>query len=152
MERKINIAGAAPPIGILTLLYQLVTIIISLLMEPAFQIVSDSSALIIAGIIWVIPGIIMVVISAKMLLKSFNQNKLMQNGLYRIFRNPMYAAYFMFVIPGICLLFNSWLVLTTVPVNYVLIQIFIQKEYIYLKEKFGKEYDDYLKTVLIRFL
>jgi len=152
MKRKMSIRGAAPQIASLTFLYLLISFIISSLMKPAFQINSDNRVLTAIGLILIVPGIIMVAVSGRMVLRSFNENTLMRTGLYRVFRNPMYAAYFLFIIPGICLLLNSWLVLTTIPVNYVLFQIFIQKEYIYLREKFGKEYEEYLKTVLIKFL
>lgn len=152
MKRKMSIRGVAPQIASLTFLYLLISFIISSLMKPAFQINSDNSILTIIGIILIVPGIIMVAVSGRLVLKSFNENTLIRTGLYRVFRNPMYAAYFLFIIPGLCLLLNSWLVLTTIPVNYILFQIFIHKEYIYLKEKFGKEYEDYLKTVIIKFL
>ena len=152
MKRKMSIRGAAPQIASLTFLYLLISFIISSLMKLAFQINSDNRVLTAIGLILIVPGIIMVAVSGRMVLRSFNENTLMRTGLYRVFRNPMYAAYFLFIIPGICLLLNSWLVLTTIPVNYVLFQIFIQKEYIYLREKFGKEYEEYLKTVLIKFL
>jgi protein-S-isoprenylcysteine O-methyltransferase Ste14 len=64
----------------------------------------------------------------------------------------MYAAYLIFIIPGICLLFNSWLALTTLILNYILLQIFIKEEYRYLEETFGEEYESYLKKVWIKFL
>lgn len=147
-----TIRGVAPQIAILTLLYFLISLIISYLMKPTFQISSDIFHFVLIGIIWAIPGLIMVSITGRMITKSFNENKLLKTGLYRIFRNPLYAAYFLFIIPGICMLFNSWLVLTTIPVNYILLQTFIRKEYVYLQEKFGQEYEEYLKTVLIKFL
>lgn len=152
MSRQMTIRGVAPQIAILTLLYLLISLIISYLMKPTFQISSDSFLFVLIGIIWAIPGLIMVSITGRMITKSFNENKLLKTGLYRIFRNPLYAAYFLFIIPGICMLFNSWLVLTTILVNYILLQIFIQKEYNYLRQKFGKEYEEYLKTVRIKFL
>lgn len=152
MSKKVTIRGAAPQIALLTLLYLLISVITSYLTKPTFRIDSENFHLIVFGIVWVIPGLIMVSITGRMITKSFKENKLLRTGLYRIIRNPMYAAYFLFIIPGICLLFNSWLVLTTIPVNYFLIQIFIQKEYNYLRQKYGKEYDEYLKTVLIKFL
>lgn len=152
MNRKMTIRGAAPRIASLTMLYLLIVFGISLLMRPAFQLTVDSLPLAVTGIIWIVPGIIIVAIAGRMITKSFKENKLLTTGLYRIFRNPMYAAYFLFIIPGICLLFNSWLVLTTIPVNYILLQIFIQREYNYLRQKYGNEYDEYLKTVLIKFL
>ena len=152
MKGKMNIRGAAPQIALLTFLYLLISFVISFLVKPVFQIRTEGSLLVIIGIALIVPGVIMVAVSGKMILKSFHEGKLLKGGLYRIFRNPMYAAYFLFIIPGICLLFNSWLVLTTIPVNYILFQIFIQREYIYLKEKFGEEYETYLKSILIKFL
>lgn len=76
----------------------------------------------------------------------------MTDGLYKYFKDPMYVAYLLFVIPGICLLFNSWLVLTTVLLNYVLYTVLIKREHKYLEEKFGAEYKAYLDKVIIKFL
>ena len=152
MDRRIKITGAAPQIGIFTLLYLVTSFILSSVSKSGFPITSNHTLLIFWGIIWIMPGIVMVMICGRKLVKSFNENTLMCDGLYRIFRNPMYGAYVLFIIPGVCLLFNSWLVLTTVPVNYILLQIFIQKEYNYLRQKFGEEYEQYLKTVIIKFL
>ena len=76
----------------------------------------------------------------------------MTDGLYKFVRNPMYAAYLILIIPGISLLFNSWLALTTVILNYVLFSFMVEREYQYLRDKFGKEYEDYLAKVFIKFL
>jgi protein-S-isoprenylcysteine O-methyltransferase Ste14 len=64
----------------------------------------------------------------------------------------MYASYLLLIIPGICLLFNSWLVLSTVVINYILFSVFIKREHRYLEEKFGSEYEEYLEKVIIKFL
>ena len=148
-----KILGVAPYIAAPTFLYLGLTIIISLLAGNMF-ITSNSgySILEAAGIVLIVIGTLMVISCARKLLKSFNGGKLMTDGLYRIFRNPMYAAYLIFIIPGICFLFNSWLALTTVIFNYILFNIFIKREYLYLQEKFGEEYDEYLNKVLFKFL
>jgi protein-S-isoprenylcysteine O-methyltransferase Ste14 len=64
----------------------------------------------------------------------------------------MYAAYLLFIFPGISLIFGSWLILTTVILNFILIQLFINEEYQYLEEKYGDEYKRYLDNVWIKFL
>jgi protein-S-isoprenylcysteine O-methyltransferase Ste14 len=153
MNSKMNIAGSAPLIAGPTFIYFIITAIISSLAKPSFIITEKHyDVLIVLGIILIIPGILMVISCGRKLLKSFNKGLLVTDGLYKIFRNPMYAAYLLFIIPGICLLFNSWLVLTTILINYILFSIFIKNEYQYLHEKFGSEYEDYLKKVFIKFL
>ena len=153
MSDKMKITGVAPIIAVPTFVYLIITAIISSLANPFFAITeSNSGVFIYLSVALILPGIIMVVSCGKRLLKSFDKNKLMTGGLYKIFRDPMYVAYLIFVIPGICLLFNSWLVLTTVFVNYVLYSIFIKREHKYLEEKFGIEYKNYLDKVIIKFL
>ena len=148
-----KIAGVAPQIAIPTLIYMLITIIIDNLTKPFFKITqSNYSKLLIVGILLILIGIIIVVNMAQKLRKSFNANILMTGGLYKIFRNPMYVSYLMLIIPGICLLVNSWLVFTTIIINYILFQIFIKKEYNYLEEKYGEEYKFYLRKVWCKYL
>ncbi|MBE0539587.1 MAG: isoprenylcysteine carboxylmethyltransferase family protein [Ignavibacterium sp.] len=153
MNTKMNIAGAAPFIAVPTFVYLIITAIISLNEKPFYTITEEHyGILIVLGIVLILLGILMVVNCARKLHKSFNQGLLMKDGLYKVFRNPMYAAYLLFIIPGIGLLFNSWLMLTTVLLNYILLTIFIQREYRYLHEKFGSEYQSYLEKVSIKFL
>ena len=148
-----KITGVAPLIAVPTFVYLIITAIISYLTKPLFSIIeNDSVVLFYLGIILIVPGVIMVAACGRRLLKSFDKNKLMTEGLYKIFRDPMYVAYLIFVIPGICLLFNSWLVLTTVLLNYVLYSKLIKREHKYLEEKFGAEYKNYLDKVIIKFL
>lgn len=148
-----TIAGVAPKIAVPTFVYLIITIIIDQLKNPMFKINLDySSALLIIGVVLIIMGVIVVVNVAQKLKKSFASGSLMTDGLYAYFRNPMYAAYLLFIIPGIAFLFNSWLALTTIVLNFILFQIFIKEEYIYLKERFGEDYKTYLNKVWIKFL
>lgn len=47
---------------------------------------------------------------------------------------------------------NSWLVLTTVIVNYISILIYASREYKFLEQEFGDEYREYVKKVWIKFI
>lgn len=153
MNNEMKITGVAPHIAVPTFLYLVLAIVLSYSANGMFTITQDGyAAIAVAGVVMIVIGVLMVASCGKKLLKSFNKEKLMTDGLYKIFRNPMYAAYMLFVVPGICLLFNSWLVLTTVIINSLLFFIFIRKEHRYLQEKFGKEYEEYLQKVLIKFL
>lgn len=153
MSNKMKITGVAPLIATPTFIYLVITITFSYTSDKKFAILSnDKIALIVLGMILISIGILMVINCAKKLLSSFNKGKLMTDGLYRIFNDPMYAAYMIFIIPGIAFVFNSWLALTTVILNFVLYSIFIRREHKYLKDKFGDEYISYRKNVLIKFL
>ena len=148
-----KITGAAPRIAVPTLIYMLIAVIIDHLYYPIFKItLNNYFTLIIVGNILILLGAGLIINVAQKLTKSFNSHHLMTNGLYIVCRNPMYAAYMIFIFPGISLLLNSWLVLTSVIVNFILLQVFIKKEYKYLEEKFGEEYKTYLNKVWFKFL
>jgi protein-S-isoprenylcysteine O-methyltransferase Ste14 len=148
-----KITGAAPKIAIPTIIYMFIAIYVDKLKYPLFTITLDNySTLVIIGVILVIIGVSMVVAVQGKLRKSFTSGHLMKDGLYKILRNPMYDAYLIFVFPGLSLLMNSWLVMTTFLVNFILLQIFIREEYRYLENKFGVEYKSYLNNVWVKFL
>lgn len=153
MNNEMKITGVAPLIAVPTLLYLVLTIIITSITGTMFKIAQSGLTIVYAiGAVLILIGILMVISCGRKLLRSFSNGLLMTDGLYRIFRNPMYAAYLLFVIPGVCLLFNSWLALTTVIINYILFSVLIKREHRNLREKFGSEYEDYLKKVFIKFL
>jgi len=153
MNKKMNVLGVAPYIAAPTFLYLALAVVITYLNGEVFKITNgDYMPLAIAGVVMIIIGVLMVISCGRKVLNSFSSEKLMTDGLYKIFRNPMYASYLLFIIPGIALLFNSWLALTTVLVNYILFSVFIKREYVYLYEKYSVEYEDYLAKVLIKFL
>ena len=148
-----KITGAAPKIAIPTIIYMFIAIIFDKLEYPLFKItLYNYSTLVVIGVIMVIIGVSMVVAVQGKLRKSFYSGLLMKDGLYKILRNPMYDAYLIFVFPGLSLLLNSWLVMTTFIVNFILLQIFIREEYRYLENKFGVEYKSYLNNVWVKFL
>jgi protein-S-isoprenylcysteine O-methyltransferase Ste14 len=148
-----KITGAAPKIAIPTIIYMFIAIYFDKLEYPLFKItLYNYSTLVVIGVIMVIIGVSMVVAVQGKLRKSFNSGFLMKDGLYKILRNPMYDAYLIFVFPGLSLILNSWLVMTTFLVNFILLQIFIKEEYLYLENKFGVEYKSYLNNVWVKFL
>lgn len=148
-----KITGAAPKIAIPSFIYLLITVIIDYKYYPIFKITLNNYLILaIIGVILILLGIGIIINVGRKLIKAFNSNLLMTDGLYLVFRNPMYAAYTIIIFPGISFLLNSWLVLTSVIVNFIFLQIFIKEEYQYLEEKFGKVYKSYLKKVRFKFL
>lgn len=148
-----KMTGVGPRIGKPTLIYMVITIVVHYLTKPIFQITERYYSIIaIVGAFLVLLTIVMNLIGARKLVKAYKAKILMTDGLYKLVRNPMYAAYLLFLIPGISLLVNSWLVLTTVVIYFIVFQILIKEEYRYLEDKYGEEYKNYLSRVLIKFL
>jgi protein-S-isoprenylcysteine O-methyltransferase Ste14 len=75
-----------------------------------------------------IAGFMLNLIVAFSMMTAYKKNKLAINGLYSIFLNPMYAIQIIVTVPGLLLLFNSWLVLTTVIVAFIAFKIFVKEE------------------------
>ncbi|HZW40014.1 MAG TPA: isoprenylcysteine carboxylmethyltransferase family protein [Ignavibacteriaceae bacterium] len=148
-----NVLGVGPKIGIPAFSYLITVIIIHYLTKPFFLITENNySSLLIAGIILILLGIISLAYLGRKVIKSFNEEKLMTDGIYIVLRNPMYASYIIFIVPGLCLLFNSWIILTTVVIFYIVFHHYIKEEYKFLEEKYGEQYRMYLNKVKIKFL
>jgi protein-S-isoprenylcysteine O-methyltransferase Ste14 len=148
-----KITGVAPKIAVPTFLYIIGAAIIDYWKRPAYNItLFYNSALLIVGIIMILIGVFIVATAARKILASFRNNKLAKDGLFKIFRNPMYAAYLIFIIPGISFVLNSWLVLLAVLLNCLLLILLVKEEYKYLEDKFGDEYKKYVETFWIKFL
>lgn len=74
------------------------------------------------------------------------ENGFSRNGLYRLSRNPMYVAYFVFFM-GCALLTQSWALFVFVLVFQVSSHWIILSEERWCVRKFGEEYLQYQKEV-----
>lgn len=95
------------------------------------------------GCIFLALGILLLIISVRQVLREFQENVLMVNGVFRYTRNPIYAAWGLFIIPALSLLSISWIFLFTPFVFYSVFKIYIQEEEEFLEGYFGEEYLDY---------
>ena len=79
--------------------------------------------------------------------KKVKENKLITTGVYSVVRNPVYSA-FLFIFTAI-LLFTSNCILLILPfVFWAFLTILMKNtEEKWLKNEFGKEYEEYLKEV-----
>lgn len=101
----------------------------------------------IAGVILIGIGIPLFFISAHVIHEYFNKGKLCTTGIYAYFRHPLYAAWIVFIVPGIVLIIRSITAISWPIFMYIIFRMFIGEEDEYLKEKFGDEYLDYENTV-----
>jgi protein-S-isoprenylcysteine O-methyltransferase Ste14 len=89
----------------------------------------------------------MLVISARAFTAGFNKGELVTTGIFSVVRNPIYAAWILFILPGIMMFFQSWLMLATSLVTYIVFKAFIREEEQYLEKTFGQAYLDYKSKV-----
>jgi protein-S-isoprenylcysteine O-methyltransferase Ste14 len=89
-------------------------------------------------------GLILLVLSTIDFAKA-PANELIQNGIYRYSRNPMYLAY-AFIYTSIGILTASWLYLLIAVVRQYTEYIMILSEERWCLEQFGEEFQAYLGT------
>ena len=97
----------------------------------------------IAGFIVLGLGLIFYLITVRGLLKGLKETKLMTTGGYFLCQNPLYASLILLIIPGISLTLNSWLILTTSVMGFIMFKLYIKSEYTELERIFGESYQQY---------
>ena len=148
MEGKMSRWGTGPIFAALSISYGTLTILLNRYFHPVFQIGSVPYLfLTILGIALIVIGIPFYIISAKKVMRAYNADKLVTDGIYRCCRHPLYASWVVFIIPGIALLVNSWIVLTTPIFMYFILRKLVKKEEIYLESVFGSSYREYKEKV-----
>jgi len=74
------------------------------------------------------------------------ENGINLNGLYKVSRNPMYAAYFIYF-TGCALLTGSWIVLILLLIFQISVHWMILSEERWCINEFGEQYKEYMKKV-----
>lgn len=140
---KLNFFGVGPKIGKVLLPWLTVAIVLSVITQLFTFTTENTKVLKIIGTVLMTFGLIFYLTTVKMLLKGLKETRLVTNGAFYLCQNPLYAAILLFIIPALSLLLNSWLVLTSSVVGYLMFRIFISHEYQELEKFFGEEYLHY---------
>jgi protein-S-isoprenylcysteine O-methyltransferase Ste14 len=123
--------------------YQITTILI-ILKLLFLKIRTDSDWFYIGMVIYSL-GLVLYMVSIVNYAKP-KMNGINLNGLYRISRNPMYIAYFIYFF-GCVLLTHSWILLALLIVFQVSAHWIILSEERWCIRKFGEEYIKYMNKV-----
>jgi len=97
-------------------------------------------------------GLIIFLIGTILYIKSIidfakpQDNGINRNGLYKYSRNPMYVAFFLYFL-GASLLINSSLYFLILGIFQVSVHFLILSEERWCIEKFGEEYEEYMKDI-----
>jgi protein-S-isoprenylcysteine O-methyltransferase Ste14 len=147
------VMGVGGKIAIPALLYTAIAEAVSLFFRPLYRITGNDRALRTlraAGVTMAAAGFSLNLVAAFSMLKASREDRLATGGLYRLFRDPMYVLQIFITLPGLFLLFNSWLVLSGVVPVYVAYRVLVREEHTYLEERYGEAYREYLRGVLLK--
>jgi protein-S-isoprenylcysteine O-methyltransferase Ste14 len=142
--QKLSPLGIGPKIGMVALPFLAAAITLTLIYPEIFTFgPAAKNRLLIAGSIWIIIALVLYVITARALLTGLKSNKLMTTGPFKVCQNPLYSVMILLIIPGIALMLNSWIVLITSIIAYIIFKLNIHKEYEEMERIFGEEYREY---------
>ena len=99
------------------------------------------------GIILLIIGVYFWISSAILVKRAFESRRLVQTGVYGLSRNPMYAGFIVFIIPGLALMLNNMLLIAVSVAMFVVFKLRIGLEESFLSKEFGVEYKRYRTMV-----
>ena len=99
------------------------------------------------GILLAAIGIYFWISSALLISKAFPSHKLEISGVYRFSRNPLYAAFIVFIVPGIAFICNDLLILTASLTMFAAFKLRIGQEEEFLRKEFGEEFQQYAQKV-----
>lgn len=144
---KLTFLGIGPKIARIVLPYLAITIALSIFFPSVFRF-GDTlmEPFMIAGIIFLAIFLVLYFATLRVMVPGIRSNRLITTGVYRLCRNPLYSALLLFLIPGLGLLLNSWMILTTAIVGYLAFRKYIHEEEELLERLFGEEYQHYRKN------
>ena len=144
MKTGLNFFGAGPKIGRIALPWLVITIVLTLLYGDIFAFTTGTGkTLLIIGAAVVFCGLTMYILTVPKLMKGLKETRLVTTGTFALCCNPLYASIILLIIPGVSLMMNSWLVLTTSLVAYITFKRAIRSEYEEMTKFFGEEYIKY---------
>lgn len=144
MNQKMSRWGIGPIFFSLSIAYGVFTLVISSYFYPVFQIpLLPKWLLSVLGVLLILIGIPFFIVAVKTVMKAYNSDSLVTQGIYECCRHPLHSAWVVFIVPGIVLLANSWIGLTAPIFMYLLLCKLVIKEEEYLERVFGSKYTDY---------
>lgn len=140
--------GVGPKLALISCCYGCIVLALNLMFPKVFRIeFVPENFLQFLGIAMVVAGILFLFISAKAVMRAYNSDELVTTGIFAICRNPMYASWILFIVPGLCFIYNRGLCLTLPVFMYYILRHLIVKEEAYLVGRFGDKYIEYKKKV-----
>jgi len=151
MKLKV-LVGSGEKIGLLTLPFLIVGLILNIIFPSLFSVGGPSIALKVISIIILIPGVIIWLWSAALILTKVPRKELITSGPYSLVKHPLYTGVALLVLPWVGFLFNTWLGALIGIIIYIGSRIFSHEEEEILSKNFGATWDEYCNKVKIPWL
>ena len=139
----LNFFGVGPKIGRILLPWLACTIVVSCISKYFVFTPEAADALFLSGAILMVIGLFLYFSTVRILLKGLKEGRLVTNWTFSLCQNPLYVVIIFLIFPALSLMLNSWLILTSCLLGYVLLKIYITNEYQALEKFFGDEYLKY---------
>ena len=148
MNTKMTFGGIGPKLALLTLPYVLLTTLF-ILRNPEFlrMYLLDYRWIETLGYLWIGIGLVFYIATIRVFLTDFKKGLLVTRGTFSLCRNPLYASFIIFIIPGLALVFNSGMIFSIALVLYLNFKFSMHGETKMLKQNFGAAYENYCKSV-----
>jgi protein-S-isoprenylcysteine O-methyltransferase Ste14 len=141
---KLTFLGIGPKIARITVPYLLIAIAMTVIFPGIFTFGKEmDEPFLVAGIILLAIALVFYIATLRLMVPGIRNNQLITGGVYRLCRNPLYSALLLFLIPGLGLLLNSWIIPTASIIGCLLFRKFIHEEEELLERIFGDEYRNY---------
>jgi protein-S-isoprenylcysteine O-methyltransferase Ste14 len=145
------LVGEGRNIMVLTLPFAALLIAGNILLPGWFRLGFGTGG-VVAGIILLAVGVPAWLSSVALILIRVPQKKLITTGPYAIVRHPLTTSVALLVVPGLGLLFDSWVGAAIGAVLYAFARYFSPREEAALLKIFSAEYEAYRRKVLLPWL
>ncbi len=144
-----ELVGSGDKIGLLTLPFLVIGLILNILFPSFFSVGGPSMVLKVISIILLIPGLTIWIWSVVLILIKVPKKELITNGPYSLVKHPIYTGFAFLVLPWVGFLLNTWLGVLIGIVLYIGSRIFSPEEEEILSKTFGSAWDEYSQKVKI---
>jgi len=144
--------GSGDSIGLFTLPFLLVGLVLNIVFPAVFGVGGPSPALRIASIVVLTVGLVIWAWSAILILINVPQDRLITTGPFALVKHPLYTAVALLVLPATGFLLDTWLGAAIGLVMYIGSRVFAPAEESRLAAHFGAQWDRYTRTVRLRWL
>jgi protein-S-isoprenylcysteine O-methyltransferase Ste14 len=150
MKLKV-LVGSGDRIMSLTLPFLVLGVVANILWPGVFALGFGTGGLV-AGIVLLVIGVPVWLSGVALVLINVPKKRLITTGPFAVLLHPMYTSVALLVLPGVGLLFDSWVGAAIGVALYVSSRIFSPAEDKILQKVFPSEYPGYRKRVLIPWL
>jgi protein-S-isoprenylcysteine O-methyltransferase Ste14 len=144
-----QLMGSGEKIGLLVLPFLVGGLVLNLAFPSVFKVGGPPAWLRVASIAVLIPGVVIWIWSAALILTKVPRGELITTGPYALVKHPLYTDVALLVLPWIGFLLNSWLGVVLGLVLYAGTRIFAPEEEKVLSASFGARWEAYRRRVML---